>query len=443
MISRQVRFNRRRFIFTTATAATGLGLAGLPVPRVRAASPAESPNNRPRVALIGCGGMGRANARICAEFGDIVALCDVDANRLADTRAKDWPEAKTFADFRDVMVRDDIDAIICGTQDHWHALISIAAMRAGKDVYCEKPLTLTVEEGREMVKVARETKRVLQTGSQQRSDQNFRNACELVRNGRVGTLRTITTLLPMGPRRGPFFEEEIPEGLNWNMWLGPREMTDYIPQKCHGSFRYWYDYSGGTMTDWGAHHNDIALWALGLDDGGPVEIEGRSLTDMVPGGFTAASEYEVNYRYANGVKHVCRSVTNRDPGGNPVGPDADKRGHGVLFEGDDGWIFVTRGKIEASAPELLSTPLPSNATRLIVSDNHQRNFFDCMRTRERPICDVEIGHRAATVCHLGVIAIRTGQKIKWDPERERITNNRALNHWLQRPMRGPWRYDNV
>lgn len=445
MITRQMRFNRRRFIFTSATAAAGAGLVGLPVPKVRGAAPGHplSSNDRPRVALIGCGGMGRADARASKNYCDIVAICDVDANRLADTKAKDWPSAEPYSDFRKVLERDDIDAVICGTQDHWHALISIAAMRAGKDIYCEKPLTLTIEEGQHVVKTARQTNRILQTGSQQRSDKHFRHACELVRNGRLGKLQKITTYLPMGPREGPFATSDVPPELNWDMWLGPREMTPYVKQKCHGTFRYWYDYSGGTMTDWGAHHNDIALWALGLNPSGPVEIEGVPTVKMIPGGYTAASEYDVHYTYANGVKHHCVSITNNDPGGNPVGPDKDKRGHGVLFEGPEGWIFVTRWKAEASKPELLSDPLPSNATRLYVSEEHHKNFFDCIRSRKQPVADVEIGHRAASLCHLGVIAIRTGWKLKWDPAKEVFVDNDEANQWLSRPMRGPWQFDRV
>ncbi len=442
MKSRTLSFNRRRFIFTTSTAIAGIGMAGLPVPKVRAAEQEHplSPNDRPAVALIGCGGRGKADARQSKAFCDIVALCDVDAHRLADAK-KEWPGADPYSDFREVIDRDDIDAIICGTQDHWHALITIAAMRSGKDVYCEKPLTLTIEEGQHVVRVSGETKQIVQTGSQQRSDRRFRHACELVRNGRVGKLKTVTSYLPKGPRQGPFFESEIPEGLDWDMWLGPRAMTPYVKEKCLGTFRYWYDYSGGTMTDWGAHHNDIALWGIGLK--GPSTIEGKPLVEMIPGGYPAASEYEVHYTYANGVTHICRSISNRDPGGSPTGPDKDQRGHGVLFEGTDGWIFVTRGSIEASDPDLLTTPLPGSAEKLYVSDSHHGNFFDCMRTREQPIANAEVGHRSASVCHLGVIAIRTGWKLDWDPERQLITNNRAANGWLKRPMRAPWNFDSA
>lgn len=417
-------------------------MAGLPVPKIRAADKKHplSPNDRPAVALIGCGGRGKADAILSKDFCDIVALCDVDSTRLAGAK-KRWSSANTYSDFRKIIERDDIDAVICGTQDHWHALISIAAMRSGKDVYCEKPLTLTIEEGQHMVRVSGETRRIVQTGSQQRSDRKFRHACELVRNGRVGNLKTVTSYLPKGPRKGPFFETEVPENLDWNMWLGPREKTPYTKEKCLRTFRYWYDYSGGTMTDWGAHHNDIALWGIGLD--GPSFIEGKPLVDMIPGGYTAASEYEVHYTYANGVKHICRSVSNRDPSGRPIGEDKNERGHGVLFEGTEGWIFVTRGDIDASDPDLLTTPLPNSAEKLHVSNNHHGNFFDCMRTREQPVANAEVGHRSASICHLGVIAIRTGWKLEWDPERELITNNRAANGWLKRSMRAPWNFDNA
>lgn len=442
MKSRTLSFNRRRFISLTSAAVAGTGLAGLPVPKVRAAEQDHSlaANDRPTVALIGCGGRGIADARQSQDHCDIVALCDVDSDHLAKAKMQ-WTSADTYSDFRHVIERDDIDAIICGTQDHWHALITIAAMRSGKDVYCEKPLTLTIEEGQHLARVSRETKQIVQTGSQQRSDRRFRHACELVRNGRIGKLKAVQTFLPRGPRQGPFFETEIPKSLNWDRWLGPRAMTHYIKEKGHSTFRHWYDYSGGTMTDWGAHHNDIALWGIGLN--GPTAIEGRPLVDMIPGGYTAASEYEVRYQYANGVVHTCRSVANSDPSGRPIGEDPQARGHGVLFEGTEGWIFVTRGNIESGDPDLLTTPLPDSAEKLYFSNSHHGNFFDCMRTREQPVANAEVGHRSASICHLGVIAIRTGWKLKWDPDRELITNNRAANDWLKRPMRGPWTFDLV
>ncbi|MCI0537399.1 MAG: Gfo/Idh/MocA family oxidoreductase [Verrucomicrobiales bacterium] len=398
------------------------------------------PNDQPAIALVGCGGMGRGDARNASRFGRIVALCDVDEANLAEAK-KQSPDAATFKDFRKVMERDDIHVIICGTVDHWHTLVSMAAMRAGKDVYCEKPLTLTIDEGKRLVKTQRQTKRILQTGSQQRSDKNFRLACELVRNGRIGQLKHIDVWLPSGRREGPFKPSAVPTGFDWDFWRGPTLDVPYVKERTHVTFRYWWDYSGGTMTDWGAHHNDTALWALGLDRSGPVSVEGKSLVEMIPDGFTAASEYEVLYTYANGVTHSCKS-TNADAWNGAI-VNKDGQRHGVKFTGSDGWIWVTRGSIQASHPDLLTTPLASSATRLYESNNHMQNFFDCIRSRQQPVCEAEIGHRSATVCHLGVIAMRLGRKLKWDPKAERFVGDRDANKWLAREMRKPWSYSAV
>jgi predicted dehydrogenase len=401
---------------------------------------ADSPNDQPAIGLIGCGGMGRGDAKNASRFGRIVALCDVDDARLAETK-KQWPDATTYKDFRKLLERKDLQAVICGTVDHWHTLVSMAAMRAGKDVYCEKPLTLTIDEGKRLVETARKTNRILQTGSQQRSDKNFRQACELVRNGRIGKLKHVSVFLPAGRREGPFKTLPVPEGFDWDAWLGQTPKVDYVKERTHTTFRYWWEYSGGTMTDWGAHHNDIVLWGLGMDRSGPTEIDGKALVEMIPGGFTAASEYDITYTYANGVTHSCKSTT-ADTWSGGV---AEKNGqrHGVKFEGADGWIWVTRGKIEASNPELLTAPLPAGAQTLYVSNDHMGNFFDCVRSRKQPICEVEIGHRSASVCHLGVISMRLGRKLKWDPAKEQFVGDSEANKYLAREMRKPWTYDMI
>jgi len=369
-----------------------------------------------------------------------VAYCDVDEARLAEAKQL-WPDAAPLADFRKVLERKDVDAIVNATPDHWHTLVNIAALKAGKDVYSEKPLTLTIAEGQRLVQVVERTKRVLQTGSQQRSDKNFRLACELVRNGRLAKLKHVNVWLPSGRREGPFSAEPVPAGLNWDMWLGQTPQVEYVKERCHQSFRYWWEYSGGTMTDWGAHHLDIALWGTGFERSGPVSVEGKPLVEMIPGGFTAASEYEVQYVYPNGVTQTCKSTAANAWNGRVVDPNGQQ--HGVKFEGDGGWIFVTRGKIEASNPELLATPLAASATRLPVSDNHMRNFFESVRSRQQPICDAEIGHRSVSVCHLGVIAMRLGRKLQWDPAKEQFPGNADANRWLSREMRKPWTLDAV
>ncbi|HEX6987119.1 MAG TPA: Gfo/Idh/MocA family oxidoreductase, partial [Planctomycetaceae bacterium] len=435
------RWTRRGFL---KSAAAATAVAGLP-DWFREGSPSRvfaqetSPNERPKIALIGCGGMGTGDAKNAQRFGDVVAVCDVDAAHV-DKARETFKGAKGYRDYREVCDLPDVDVIINGTPDHWHTLINLRAVRSGKDVYSEKPLTLTIDEGKRLVAAVKETGRVLQTGSQQRSDARFRLACELVRNGRVGKVERVRTWLPVGMHGGPFPTKPVPENLDWDFWLGQAPKVDYVPERCHGTFRYWWDYSGGTMTDWGAHHNDIALWGLGKT--GPVSVEGRRLDEPVDGGYTAASQYRVKYVYDDGVEHDCWSTQASSRFGSPGGePGPGEREHGVQFEGPDGWIFVTRGKLEASDPALIEEPLPSDAERLYASEDHMGNFFDCVKTRKAPICDAETGHRSASVCHLGVIAIRLGRKLAWDPQSETFQNDPEANAMLAREQRKPYSYD--
>jgi predicted dehydrogenase len=278
----------------------------------------------------------------------------------------------------------------------------------------------------------------LQTGSQQRSDRKFRLACELVRNGRLGKLQQVTVYLPAGLHGGPFNRSPVPPALDWDRWLGQAPRVEYVKERCHTTFRYWLDYSGGTMTDWGAHHNDIARWAIGED--GPAGIEGRVLVEPAPGGYTAFSEYEVTFTYANGVKHVVK--TTRDD--NIFGGVVNKTGqrNGLKFEGTDGWLWVNRGDLEASNPAILTTPLPENALRLEASSDHMGNFFECVRSRTDPIARVEVGHRSASICHLAVICLRLRRPLKWDPAAERFIGESAskANAHLAREMRKPYDY---
>lgn len=431
--------NRRTFLKTAAATAAATSLPAWFL-QESAQSAFAADDDKPAIALVGCGGMGRGDAKNASRFGRIVAVCDVDDKQLAEAK-KSWPDAETYKDFRQVMDRKDIQVVVCGTVDHWHTLVSLAALRSKKDVYCEKPLTLTVEEGQQLVKAVKETGQILQTGSQQRSDKNFRLACELVRNGRIGKVKHVSVWLPCGRKEGPFAKGAPPEGFDWNLWQGPTPAVDYVRERTHVTFRHWWEYSGGTMTDWGAHHNDIALWGLGLERSGPVSIEAKPMQVMIPDGFTAYSEYAVDYAYANGVTHSCHSTTANAWNGAVV--DAAGQLHGVKFEGADGWIWVTRGKIEASDPEFLTTPLAGDAVRLYESNDHMGNFFECVRTRHPPICEAEIGNRSASVCHLGVISLRLGRKLQWDPQREQFAGDDEANRWLRREMRKPWNYDAV
>jgi len=443
-------FNISRRSFLKACC-LGVGTGSLPVwflerelASAATASGSLGPNDRPGIALVGCGGMGQVDAGLAARFGDIVAVCDVDqkhAEQAATKFTKGGKVPEKFNDFRKVMERSDIHVIITGTPDHWHTLVNLAASQAGKDVYGEKPLTLTIDEGKHLIQAVRAKKTVLQTGTQQRSDPRFRLACELVRNGRIGKLKDITVWLPAGLREGPFKPTASPSELNWDFWLGQAPKADYVPQRCHTMFRYWYDYSGGTMTDWGAHHNDIALWAIGLQ--GPVEVEGIALAQPIPGGYTAISEYEVRFTYANSVVHTARTTKADNIYGGIEDPQGQR--NGVRFEGSNGWIWVNRGTLRASDKTLIDTPLPEGAERLYNSNDHMGNFFECVRSRKDPICRVEVGHRSASTCHLGAIALRTGLKLKWDPDNEIFVGEHAktANTWLAREMRKPYDYSFV
>ncbi len=428
-------------------------LTGLPrwfVERTLAAEaePARKPpsaNDRPGVALIGCGGQGTRDAQNAANLGDILAVCDVDRKHAEASAAKLTPAGKSapkiYSDFRELLARDDIHVLVNGTPDHWHTLINLGACRARKDVYSEKPLTLTIAEGQRLVQAVKQSGIILQTGTQQRSSQRFRLACELVRNQRIGRLKSASVWLPAGMQGGPFATAPVPAELNWDFWLGQTPKVDYVPQRCHRTFRFWYDYSGGTMTDWGAHHNDIAYWAVGII--APRTVDSCIQTTPTPGGYTTFPEYEVNYTYENGVTLTVRTTPDENFSGQLMRPGGQR--NGIRFEGTDGWIWVNREQLQASDPVLLKTPLPDDAIHLYSSSNHMENFFDCVRSRKPPICEAETGHRSATMCHLGAIAMRTRHKLTWDSGQEKFVGEHAreANGYVQRPMRAPYDYSFV
>jgi predicted dehydrogenase len=402
------------------------------------------PNARPRIALIGCGGMGMYDTTLAVKFGDVVAVCDVDSGRLGEA-VKTYPKAQSFSDYRKVCDLKEVDAILNATPDHWHTLVNLRAIASGKDVYAEKPLTMTIDEGKRLVAAVKGSDRILQTGSQQRSNKTFRLAVELVRNGRLGKIHRVRVWIPQGLHGGPFATKPVPQELDWDMWQGQVAATDYVPERCHGTFRYWYDYSGGTMTDWGAHHNDIALWGLNKETTGPVKIEGRAMIAPIPGGYSAPSRYRIRFEYEDGVEHLTHSTSANGWGGGVEGePKPGEKYHGVQFEGEHGWIYVSRDHVlEASDPELITTPLDSNATRLPPIDDHMANFFDCLETRKQPICHVEIGHRSATVCHLGVAAVKLRRPLKWDPVNQEFIGDAEANGLLAREQRKPYCYEDA
>ena len=441
--------SRRTFIKRAGALATLAGLSscqfpGQPTVRVRPlAATRLGPNDRPGIALIGCGSRGTGDAQSAAAWGDIVAVCDVDSKQAAavEKLAVDGRKPVVYSDFRRVLECSDVHVLINGTPDHWHTLVNLGAALAGKDVYAEKPLTLTIDEGRRLVTAVQRSGIILQTGTQQRSSPRFRQACEWVRNGRIGKLKSADVWLPAGLREGPFKSAAVPPNLNWDFWLGQTPNVPYVPERCHKTFRFWYDYSGGTMTDWGAHHNDIAYWAIG--ELAPRTVESRVLVQPIPGGYNTFSEYEVNYTYASGVRLNIHTTRDDSIYGSKVKPDGQR--NGIRFEGTGGWIWVNRDEIKASDPAMLKQALPEGAERLYVSNNHMENFFDCVRSRKAPICDVETGHRSATMCHLGAISMRTGRALTWDAAQEKFVGEfaREANAHVARELRAPYDYSFV
>ena len=445
------QISRRSFIkrASLTAAASGLPLWFVERDLARAAeqiaAPSTSPNNRPGLALIGCGGMGSGDLAGAAKFGNVIALSDAKENAMKSVATRYTQDGKSpalFSDFRKILERKDVDIIINGTPDHWHSLINIGAARAKKDVYGEKPLTLTIDEGKHLIKAVREHKIVFQTGTQQRSDRRFRLACELVRNGRIGKLQTVEVFLPAGLREGPFAAEQaVPEGLNWDLWLGQAPKVGYMKERANNTFRWWWDYAGGPVTDWGAHHNDIARWAIGQD--GPISVESKATVGPIEGGFTTCKEFEATLEYAGGIRQIVKTTTADSPFGGIIDPKGQR--NGIRFTGTDGWIWVNRGDLNANKEEVYMTPLPADALKLEESNNHMGNFFDCVQSRKDPIAHVENGHRSAVVGHLIIIAMHLGRKLQWDPAKEVFTGDGAkeANPHLAREMRKPYDYSYV
>ncbi|MDG3002544.1 Gfo/Idh/MocA family protein [Paludisphaera mucosa] len=431
--------SRREFLRVGASGAVVAALGEAPATAVGAAFRAK--NDRPRLALIGAGGQGSGDARSAARFGDFVAVADVDkshAEKAKDSDRIGKGKAEAYGDYRKVLERNDVDAVIIGTPDHWHTKICIDAMNAGKDVYCEKPLTLTIDEGKKLREAVEKTKKVLQVGTQQRSDHNkvFLLAVALVRSGRIGKIKKVTAAIGGGPVGGPFSKETPPPELNWDMWLGQAPKVDYIANRCHSEFRWWYEYSGGKLTDWGAHHVDVAHWGLGKDQTGPttIEVERAVLPVAYKDGFATVDD-----RF-NTVNSFVVKATFAD--GTPI-EIRDDTENGVTFQGAGGRIFVTRDRIDldgGAVAALYKNPLPEPLLRELrhgkPMDDHFENFFACCNDRGKPASDVWSHHRALTTCHLANIAIRLGnRKLTWDPEKEVIVGDDQANGFLSRPQR--------
>jgi predicted dehydrogenase len=421
MSNHKPRPSRRDFLRAGGAVFATRMLSGR-APAVLAAG--EPPSEQIRIGCIGVGNQGSGNLKKVMQH--VVAVCEVDKNRLdaaaAQVKKSTGRDCAAYGDYRQLLDRKDIDAVVVTTPDHWHALPTIHACQAGKDVYCEKPLTLFIAEGQAMVAAARKHGRIVQTGSQQRSDARFRLACALVRSGRIGKVHTVKCGISDVNFKGPAVPNSAPPSeLDYEMWQGPAPAHPYNEKHVHYNFRFFWDYSGGQQTNWGAHHLDIAQWGLGMDDSGPVSIEGTARYE--PSGMYEVPMWShVVYKYGNGVTMYCGH---------------DYKG-GTLFEGDRGTIFVNRKELIATPSDIAELPLGASDVHLYESKNHFGNWLECIKTRKAPICEVAIGHRSATVCHLGNIAIRTGRKITWDPASEAINGDSEAAALANRPYRAPW-----
>lgn len=417
--------SRRQFLKTTAL------VAGFPTIIPSRVLGANAPSNRTVMGVIGTGGQGMNDMKNFLPFPhvQVVAVCDVDryhrdaAKGVVDKQYSNT-DCVTYNDFREITRRDDIDAVLNVTPDHWHVLISIDACHHRKDVYVEKPLTLFIGEGRELCNVVTRYGRVLQTGSQQRSTRNFRFAAELARNGRLGKLHTVEVEIPPNnpglKSPDPWTTEPVPDSFDYETWLGQAPWQPYVKERCHYSFRFVLDYSGGQITNFGAHDLDIAQWGLGMDESGPVEIVGHGEFPK-SGLFNVATKVDFTCTYSNGVNVTCKTGMS-----------------GVKFIGDRGWVYVNRGTLKADPPWLLQEVFSPDEVHLYESRDHAKNFLDCVRSRRKPVADVEIGHRSATICHLGNIAMLLGRKLKWDPAREQFIGDDSANAMLHRARRAPW-----
>ncbi|NQU24888.1 MAG: Gfo/Idh/MocA family oxidoreductase [Candidatus Nealsonbacteria bacterium] len=446
----QSKPTRRDFLKTTA----GVAAAGS-VPYVWTSSyaKAQDKNDRPNMASIGVGGMGGGDGRRASGFANMLACADVDrgrAERFAGD-ARFGGKCEIYGDYHKVLDRKDVDVVTIGTPDHWHSKIVIDALKAGKDVQCQKPLTLTIDEGKQICKVVKSSGKILHIGTQQRSENRsmFLKAVVLAMSGRLGNKLTATCSIGGGPAGGPWEPSDPPAQLDWDFWLGQTPKVPYTAQRCHGNFRWWFEYSGGKMTDWGAHHIDIAQWGLGYTDSGPVEIEGTAkFPDVYPAdfspvkffageqelknGYNTATEFKITATYKNGNKMIVQH-----------GPD-----NGVWFEGEKGRIFVNRGKLTGKPIEDLTAAdnewLDKEVVKLYLGmqpGDHMRHFFDCLKQRKFTISDPFTHHRTMTTCHLCNLAILLKRKLRWDPAKEDFIGDDEASALRSRPQRAPYQIE--
>jgi len=453
---------RRQFFGTTSFALAAAAFPAIIPSSVLGKDGAVAPSNRITVGVIGCGPQGRGDLQNFLNQKDcqVVAVCDVKADQLGLAKKLvddnyQAPDCRTYHDFRDLIARKEIDACLIATPDHWHVLASLAAVNSGKDIYTEKPLGVTLEEGQALRAAVNRRHRVFQFGTQQRSSRNFRFAAELVRNERVGKLQHINVWAPGSAPGGSLVPMPPPAGLDYDSWLGPAAFRPHTENRCTDKpslKTWWFDsnYALGFIAGWGIHPLDIALWGGGELLGGSVVVEGRGNFRLAEGVCDTATIWEVDYAFASGVTMKFVGVPNGANMGKPTGEpflhgDEWKQryreitSHGTAFEGADGWVHVDRGNLNMQPAELNHADPESFGIKLIQSKNHARNFLDCVKSRAETISPIETAVSGDTLCHIGDIAIRLGRKLTFDFKHERFVNDAAANLRLKaRPMRQPW-----
>jgi myo-inositol 2-dehydrogenase / D-chiro-inositol 1-dehydrogenase len=457
-----MRSSRREFLKRSAAAGA---MVSLPFSATARRTQAQDVNSQLTVAAIGVGGsrgaysQGGAIGRRAAQHARMIAVCDCDEVHMAEFNKHFANKLEMYGDYRKLLESEKPDIVTIGTPDHWHIPIAIAALRAGCDVYCEKPLTLTIAEGIQICKVVKETGRVFQVGTQQRSEDGsrFLQAIAIAQSGRLGKNVKAYAAVGGGTVGGPFENTKPPAGLDWDMWLGPAQEADYSNER-RKEFRWYYDYSGGKMTDWGAHHIDIAQWALGHDRTGPVKISGQGkFTPIVPdnfdwtaylagkaslpNGYHTPSEFGLDLEYADGsVLHVCDTYSREE--GKIHFPN------GILLEGDEGRIYVNRDRLTGKPVEELTDADKKELEEQVVKlykgkqpGDHMRDFFDAVKSRGVPISDVESHHRTMTSCHLANIALMLGRELKWDPDKQEFNGDEQATMLMSRPRREKYSWE--
>ncbi len=427
------KVNRREFLRKTISVSAGVvGFPYLVRSSALGKAGAVAASERITIGFIGVGGHGRAvnlTNFLGNQDAQAVAVCDVETSHM--NIARDMVNEKygnkdcaTYKDFRKIIERDDIDAVMISTPDHWHVPISIMAAKAGKDIECEKP-TLTIEEGRILCETMKRYNRVFQWSTEDRSVDVYHRMCELVRNGRIGKVHTVRVELPSGPDTpGDPTPMPVPDGFDYDMWLGPAPYAPYTKDRIHWNFRWIFDYSGGMLTDWGAHLLDGAQWGNDTEHTGPVEVEGKG-EFWRDGLYNTAKNFRIEYKYASGVRLIVTSGT-----------------PSLRFEGSEGWIGNRgwRAKLQAEPKSILDSVIGPNEIHLYTcKGGEQRNFLDCVKSRKDCYFPPEIGQRCFTIAHIGNISMQLGRKLKWDPDKERFTNDEQANRMLSRSMRSPWR----